>query len=137
MVYKKILLLSIRVGIKLRRLKLQILKILIRQNCRVVLYFAKIYICGKVKIWEKSTKTKLTGCKYICICIYQFLRFRDFGTNYPSDWLYDGFRMTPNFNFDTKMLSYSGTRQFTSTPDFSLTTTYRDNWKITSPLFGF
>ena len=113
--YKKILLLSSRVGKKLRRLKLQILKIQIRQTNRVVLYIAKIYICGKVKFCENSTKAKLTECKYymllpIYVYLYQFLYCRDFGTNYPSDWLYDGFRMTPNFNFDTKMLSYSGTR---------------------------
>ena len=37
----------------------------------------------------------------------QFI-FRDFGMNYPSDWLYDGFKMTPDFDFDSKMISYSG-----------------------------
>ena len=38
--------------------------------------------------------------------------FRDFGTNYPKEYLYDGWRMTPDFNFDSYMGSYSGDRNF-------------------------
>ena len=33
----------------------------------------------------------------------------DFGANYPSEWLYDGFKMSPDFDYDKRMISYSGT----------------------------
>ena len=62
---------------------------------------------------------------------------RDFGTNYPTDYLFDGWKLSPDFDSDTTINSYSGTRNFRSTPDFSLRDIYILAWKKTSPIYGF
>ena len=96
------------------------------------MFTVKIYIYGKVKVYERHSRAKSIECKDIFKYLGNIF-FSDFGVKFPSDWLYDGFKMSPDFTNDTKMLSYSGTREFKSNPNFSLQTSYHDSWKISSP----
>ena len=74
---------------------------------KVVLFILRICTYGKVKVSESSIWTKLIDCK-----IKKLILNRDFGTNYPTEYLHDGWKLSPDFDFDTRINSYSGTRNF-------------------------